>query len=54
MATDGSEELLVTITPLVPPPAEPEYRPWLGPLLIVGVPVVLAVVVFTVVFALFR
>ncbi len=49
MPTDGPEDLLVTITPLrsAAVPAEPDYRPWLGPLLIVGVPVALAIVVFT-------
>jgi hypothetical protein len=47
MPIDGPEELLVTIAPLAavahPGPAD---RPWLGPLLIVGAPAALAVVVF--------
>jgi hypothetical protein len=50
MPADPREELLVTIAPLLSRAPEPEYRPWVGPLLIVGVPVVLAVAVFTVAF----
>ncbi len=47
MPTDGPEDQLVTIRPLLAcAPAEPEYRPWLGPLLIVGVPIAVAVGVF--------
>lgn len=48
MATDGPEELLVTIRPQMVAPAVPDCRPWLGPLLIVGMPVGLAFVVFSV------
>lgn len=54
MPTEGPEDLLVTITPMAPLPAEPEYRPWLGPLLIVGVPVAMAIVVFIVLLVMIR
>lgn len=48
MPAEGSDELLVTITPLLSAAAaaRPKDRPWLGPLLIVGMPVALAVAVF--------
>jgi hypothetical protein len=49
MSTDGPEDQLVTITPwLWSAAVGPKDRSWLGPLLIVGVPVALAVVVFAV------
>jgi hypothetical protein len=47
MTTEGQDELLVTIAPLAAvTPAVPEDRPWLGPLLIIGAPAGLAVLVF--------
>ncbi|AEW93913.1 MULTISPECIES: hypothetical protein [Streptomycetaceae] len=45
MAPEEQDEPLVTITPVPPPSAAPEQR-WLGPLLIIGAPVGLAVLVF--------
>jgi hypothetical protein len=44
------EEQLVIIVPVPPEPVEPPYPAWLGPLLIIGVPVALAVLVFGVFF----
>ncbi len=46
MATDGPEELLVTIAPLAPVAPPPESPPWVGPLLIIGAPIGLAFLVF--------
>ncbi len=46
MVTEGPEELLVTIAPPLGPAPAVRHRPWIGPLLIVGAPVGLAVVVF--------
>lgn len=46
-SADGCEELLVTIQPLAAATAaEAEYRPWLGLILVVVLPVLLAVLVF--------
>jgi hypothetical protein len=41
---DGDEQL-VTIAPVPPTLPEPEHR-WLGPLVIIGLPVLLGIVVF--------
>jgi hypothetical protein len=40
------EEPLVTIAPYAPPPPDRLDRPWVGPMLVIGAPVALAVVVF--------
>ncbi|WP_252396129.1 hypothetical protein [Streptantibioticus parmotrematis] len=43
-----TEDQLITIAPFAPPVPQPPDRPWLGPLLIIGMPMAAAVLVFTI------
>ncbi len=51
MAADEPEDQLVIIAPAPRGTPRPPDRPWVGPLLIIGLPVALAVAVFALFFS---